>query len=146
MLYSLGRDRRFGNNFAKELQFIPLLNDTVACRKENIAEDVEQRPFDKHDCRYAEIESRFVAKDDVVPFLWTRDTAGGVDAWLSRAAHAMSTTMSFSQASLYGLIRHRGDLVKMLPVPGWRLMKQLALCVHSYDAAVFSTTGLSSAS
>ncbi|GFV66876.1 hypothetical protein TNCV_1203151 [Trichonephila clavipes] len=30
VLDSLGRDRRFGDNFAKELQFIPLSNDTVA--------------------------------------------------------------------------------------------------------------------
>ncbi|GFV04500.1 hypothetical protein TNCV_1314621 [Trichonephila clavipes] len=43
----LGRDRRFGDNFAKELQFIPLSNDTVARRNEDIAEDVEQQPFVK---------------------------------------------------------------------------------------------------
>ncbi|GFX64189.1 hypothetical protein TNCV_1508061 [Trichonephila clavipes] len=42
VLISLGRDRRFGDNFAKELQFIPLSNDTVARRNEGIAEDVEQ--------------------------------------------------------------------------------------------------------
>ncbi|GFT98654.1 hypothetical protein TNCV_1901351, partial [Trichonephila clavipes] len=43
---SLGRDRRFGDNFAKELQSIPLSNDTVTRRNEDIAEDVEQQLFD----------------------------------------------------------------------------------------------------
>ncbi|GFX31357.1 hypothetical protein TNCV_2061721 [Trichonephila clavipes] len=47
ILVSLGRDRRFGDNFAKELQFIPLSNDTVARRNEDIAEGVEQQPFGK---------------------------------------------------------------------------------------------------
>ncbi|GFW82149.1 hypothetical protein TNCV_5056241 [Trichonephila clavipes] len=45
-LVSLGRDRRFGNNFANELQFIPLSNDTIARRDEDIVEDVEQQPFE----------------------------------------------------------------------------------------------------
>ncbi|GFX15997.1 hypothetical protein TNCV_4702571, partial [Trichonephila clavipes] len=35
----------FGNNFAKELQFIPLSNDTVSRRIDDIAEDVEQQLF-----------------------------------------------------------------------------------------------------
>ncbi|GFY24107.1 hypothetical protein TNCV_1011601 [Trichonephila clavipes] len=47
ILISLVRDSRFGDNFAKELQFIPLSNDTVARRDEDIAEDVEQQPFCK---------------------------------------------------------------------------------------------------
>ncbi|GFV90293.1 hypothetical protein TNCV_4380081 [Trichonephila clavipes] len=47
ILVSLGRDRRFGDNFAKELQCIPLSNDTVAHRNEDIAEDVEQQLLGK---------------------------------------------------------------------------------------------------
>ncbi|GFV16215.1 protein FAM200B [Trichonephila clavipes] len=37
----------FGDNFAKELQSIPLSNDTVSCRIDDIAEDVEQQLFGK---------------------------------------------------------------------------------------------------
>ncbi|GFT43673.1 SCAN domain-containing protein 3 [Trichonephila clavipes] len=37
----------FGNNFAKELQSIPLSNDTVSRRIDDIAEDVEQQLFGK---------------------------------------------------------------------------------------------------
>ncbi|GFS56370.1 protein FAM200B [Trichonephila clavipes] len=40
----------FGDNFAKELQSIPLSNDTVSRRIDDIAEDVEQQLFGKlHD-------------------------------------------------------------------------------------------------
>ncbi|GFU87428.1 hypothetical protein TNCV_434591, partial [Trichonephila clavipes] len=35
----------FGDNFAKELQSIPLSNDTVSRRIDDIAEDVEQQLF-----------------------------------------------------------------------------------------------------
>ncbi|GFW97457.1 hypothetical protein TNCV_4991331 [Trichonephila clavipes] len=45
ILVSLGRDGRFGDNFAKELQFIPLSNDTVARRNDDIAEGAEQQPL-----------------------------------------------------------------------------------------------------
>ncbi|GFY15192.1 SCAN domain-containing protein 3 [Trichonephila clavipes] len=37
----------FGNNFSKELQSIPLSNDTVSRRIDDIAEDVEQQLFGK---------------------------------------------------------------------------------------------------
>ncbi|GFU56512.1 zinc finger MYM-type protein 6 [Trichonephila clavipes] len=37
----------FGDNFAKELQSIPLSNDTVSRRIDDIAEDVEQQLFGK---------------------------------------------------------------------------------------------------
>ncbi|GFX82787.1 protein FAM200A [Trichonephila clavipes] len=37
----------FGDNFAKELQSIPLSNDTVFRRIDDIAEDVEQQLFGK---------------------------------------------------------------------------------------------------
>ncbi|GFT99770.1 zinc finger BED domain-containing protein 5 [Trichonephila clavipes] len=37
----------FGDNFAKELQSIPLSNDTVSRRLDDIAEDVEQQLFGK---------------------------------------------------------------------------------------------------
>ncbi|GFY21238.1 protein ZBED8 [Trichonephila clavipes] len=37
----------FGDNFAKELQSIPLLNDTVSRRLDDIPEDVEQQRFGK---------------------------------------------------------------------------------------------------
>ncbi|GFU35591.1 HTH_Tnp_Tc3_2 domain-containing protein [Trichonephila clavipes] len=36
----------FGDNFAKELQSIPLSNDTVSRRIDDIAEDVEQQLFE----------------------------------------------------------------------------------------------------
>ncbi|GFT05923.1 SCAN domain-containing protein 3 [Trichonephila clavipes] len=36
-----------GDNFAKELQSIPLSNDTVSCRIDDIAEDVEQQLLGK---------------------------------------------------------------------------------------------------
>ncbi|GFU88817.1 uncharacterized protein TNCV_4444941 [Trichonephila clavipes] len=45
----------------------------------------------------------------------------------------------------YGSRRHRWPLVKVLPMPGWRPMKQLAVRVHCYDVVVFPTTGLSRA-
>ncbi|GFV46569.1 zinc finger BED domain-containing protein 5 [Trichonephila clavipes] len=38
---------RFGDNFAKELQSIPLSNETVSRRIDDIAEDVEQQVFGK---------------------------------------------------------------------------------------------------
>ncbi|KAK4881110.1 hypothetical protein RN001_004429 [Aquatica leii] len=37
----------FGDNFAKQLQSIPLSNDTVACRICDIAEDVQHQLFEK---------------------------------------------------------------------------------------------------
>ncbi|GFU90431.1 SCAN domain-containing protein 3 [Trichonephila clavipes] len=37
----------FGDNFTKELQSIPPLNETVARRIDDIAEDVEQHLFEK---------------------------------------------------------------------------------------------------
>ncbi|GFU49299.1 protein FAM200A [Trichonephila clavipes] len=37
----------FGDNFAKELQSIPLSNDTISRRIDDIAEDVEQQLFSK---------------------------------------------------------------------------------------------------
>ncbi|GFU53981.1 zinc finger MYM-type protein 6 [Trichonephila clavipes] len=37
----------FGDNFAKELQSIPLSNDTVSRRIDDIAEDVEKQLFGK---------------------------------------------------------------------------------------------------
>ncbi|GFX00309.1 hypothetical protein TNCV_1273041 [Trichonephila clavipes] len=37
----------FGDNFAKELQSIPLSNDTVFRQIDDIAEDVEQQLFGK---------------------------------------------------------------------------------------------------
>ncbi|GFT09461.1 hypothetical protein TNCV_5063061 [Trichonephila clavipes] len=56
---SLGRDRRFGDNFAKELQFIPLSNDTVARRNE----DVEQQPFEVGNSPQCLSDSRYRPTD-----------------------------------------------------------------------------------
>ncbi|GFT48753.1 hypothetical protein TNCV_595232 [Trichonephila clavipes] len=42
---NLDRDCMFGDNFAKELQSIPLSNDTVSRQIDDIAEDVEQQLF-----------------------------------------------------------------------------------------------------
>ncbi|GFT48754.1 SCAN domain-containing protein 3 [Trichonephila clavipes] len=44
---NLDRDCMFGDNFAKELQSIPLSNDTVSRQIDDIAEDVEQQLFGK---------------------------------------------------------------------------------------------------
>ncbi|GFV12250.1 uncharacterized protein TNCV_1537461 [Trichonephila clavipes] len=102
----------------------------------------------------AEIESGFIAKDDLVPFrcssisscvapLQTEASMGGRQGqhtqWASRCQ------MSFSQTPSYGS-RTQGPLMKVLPVPGWRPLKQLAMRVFSYDVAVFSMTGLLRAS
>ncbi|GFU35401.1 SCAN domain-containing protein 3 [Trichonephila clavipes] len=40
----------FGDNFAKKLQSIPLSNDTVSRRIDDIAEDVEQQLFEWKNC------------------------------------------------------------------------------------------------
>ncbi|GFW63958.1 zinc finger BED domain-containing protein 5 [Trichonephila clavipes] len=44
----------FGDNFAKELQSIPLSNDTVSRRIDDIAEDVEQQLFEEENLPEAE--------------------------------------------------------------------------------------------
>ncbi|GFV46578.1 zinc finger MYM-type protein 6 [Trichonephila clavipes] len=40
-------ETRFGDNFTKEMQSIPLSNETVSSRIDDIAEDVEQQVFGK---------------------------------------------------------------------------------------------------
>ncbi|PRD23229.1 UNVERIFIED_CONTAM: hypothetical protein NCL1_46977 [Trichonephila clavipes] len=51
------------------------------------------------------------------------ETQGGLHKCAPRSQ------MFFSQASSYSS-RRAGALLKVLPVPGWQSMKQLALCVH----------------
>ncbi|PRD25274.1 UNVERIFIED_CONTAM: hypothetical protein NCL1_41373 [Trichonephila clavipes] len=103
----------------------------------------------------AEIESGFAAKDDLVPFHCTQSSFlvrgttpnGGVDGWASRAAHVMGTTIPnvLQPGAFVWFEKTQGPIVKVLPVPGWRPMKQLASFI-SYNVAVFSKIGLSRAS
>ncbi|GFU01063.1 e3 ubiquitin-protein ligase RNF13 [Trichonephila clavipes] len=56
----------------------------------------------------------------------------GVDVWASRAAHVMGASIPnvFQQGAFVWFERTQGPLMKVLPVPGWRPIKQLALRVH----------------
>ncbi|GFV41586.1 e3 ubiquitin-protein ligase RNF13 [Trichonephila clavipes] len=58
--------------------------------------------------------------------------SGGVDWWTSRAAHVMGATIPnvLQPDAFIWLEKTHGPLMKELPVPGWRLMKQLAVRVH----------------
>ncbi|GFX89192.1 zinc finger BED domain-containing protein 5 [Trichonephila clavipes] len=47
----------FGDNFAKELQSIPLSNDTVSRRIDDIAEDVEKQLFEVDD-EFSELKTK----------------------------------------------------------------------------------------
>ncbi|GFV51724.1 e3 ubiquitin-protein ligase RNF13 [Trichonephila clavipes] len=54
---------------------------------------------------------------------------GGVDGWASKAAHVMGAAIpNVLQPGAFGWFeKTQGSLAKVLPVPGWRLMKQLAV-------------------
>ncbi|GFS83692.1 uncharacterized protein TNCV_610401 [Trichonephila clavipes] len=73
------------------------------------------------------IESGFVAKDD----LDLRGTTpnGGVDGWASRAVQC-AAILNVLQPGAFVWLENTGPLVKVLPVLGWRLMKQLEVRVH----------------
>ncbi|GFY09457.1 e3 ubiquitin-protein ligase RNF13 [Trichonephila clavipes] len=57
---------------------------------------------------------------------------GGVDGRASRAAHVMGAAIPnvLQPFAFVWLEKTQEPLVKVLPVPGWRPMKQLALRVH----------------
>ncbi|GFW76520.1 e3 ubiquitin-protein ligase RNF13 [Trichonephila clavipes] len=57
---------------------------------------------------------------------------GGFDGWASRAAHIMGATIPnvLSPGAFIWFEKTQGTLVKVLPVPGWRPMKRLAVRVH----------------
>ncbi|GFS64867.1 hypothetical protein TNCV_2000781 [Trichonephila clavipes] len=82
----------------------------------------------------AEIESGFIAKDDLVPFRCSlkplHSTPLQTDA--SMAAHVMSTAISiFLQlGALLWFEKTRRPLMKVLPVSRSRPMKQLAVSMH----------------
>ncbi|GFW68349.1 uncharacterized protein TNCV_2263381 [Trichonephila clavipes] len=96
----------------------------------------------------AEIESGFVAKDDLVPFLEsgfvTKDDlvpfrcspvsscVAPLQTEASRAAHVMGAAIPNVRqpgASVW-FEKTQGPLVKVLPVPGWWPLKQLAVRVY----------------
>ncbi|GFX04771.1 zinc finger BED domain-containing protein 5 [Trichonephila clavipes] len=61
----------FGDNFAKELQSIPLSNDTVSRRIDDIAEDVEQQLFAMLAKNF---KKYFFAEDNLIAsYEWVRD-------------------------------------------------------------------------
>ncbi|GFV78068.1 uncharacterized protein TNCV_2221 [Trichonephila clavipes] len=102
----------------------------------------------------AEFESGFVAKDDgsisLLSSFLVRGTTpnGGFGGWTSRAAYVIGTTIPniLQQGDFICFEKTQGALVKVLPVPGWRPLKQLAVRVHFFRFGVFSMTGLSRAS
>ncbi|GFV76479.1 hypothetical protein TNCV_4726991 [Trichonephila clavipes] len=105
ILVSLGRDRRFGDNFAKMLQFMPLSNDTVTCRNEDTAEDVEQHPFgDRKICIYqafAIMSTTFVSRfiDNRHSGLAMSERSRSHDSLSWRAAEWMEMGLSHADAA-----------------------------------------------
>ncbi|GFW00064.1 uncharacterized protein TNCV_3568541 [Trichonephila clavipes] len=57
---------------------------------------------------------------------------GGIDGWASRAAHVMGAKIPnvLQPGAFVRFEKTQGPIVKVLPVPGWRPMKQLAVRVH----------------
>ncbi|GFU07330.1 e3 ubiquitin-protein ligase RNF13 [Trichonephila clavipes] len=57
---------------------------------------------------------------------------GGVDGWVLRAAHVMGTTIPnvLQPVTFIWFEKTQCPLVKVLPVLGWWLRKQLAVRVH----------------
>ncbi|GFX39279.1 uncharacterized protein TNCV_3860031 [Trichonephila clavipes] len=87
----------------------------------------------------AEIESEFIAKDDLgsIPlqfnfFVRSLLPNGGVDGWASRATHVMGSEIPnvLQPDAFVWFEKTPGPLMKELPVPGCRLMKQLVVRVH----------------
>ncbi|GFV39994.1 uncharacterized protein TNCV_4412251 [Trichonephila clavipes] len=87
----------------------------------------------------AEIESGFVTKGDLVPFRCSPISScvaptlnRGVDGWASRTAHEMGAVIPnvLQPDAFLWFKKTQGALGKVLPVPGWRPMKQLAVHVH----------------
>ncbi|GFW04125.1 uncharacterized protein TNCV_2668901 [Trichonephila clavipes] len=86
----------------------------------------------------AKIESGFVAKDNLVPFhyspvsSWVAQLNGGVDWWATRAAQVMGAAILnvLQPGAFVWFEKTQGPLMKVLPVPGWRPMKQLVVRMH----------------
>ncbi|GFW45845.1 uncharacterized protein TNCV_4495651 [Trichonephila clavipes] len=85
----------------------------------------------------AEIESGFVTKDDLVPlqssfFVRGITPNGGVNGWTSRASRVMGVAIPnvLQPGAFVWFEMTHGPLLKVLPVSGWRPMKQLAVRVH----------------
>ncbi|GFU74108.1 uncharacterized protein TNCV_1642321 [Trichonephila clavipes] len=82
----------------------------------------------------AEIESGFVTKDDLVPFRCSpvSSCAAPLQTEASRAAHVMGAAIPnvLQPGAFIWFEKIQGLLVNVLPVPGWRPMKQLAVCGH----------------
>ncbi|GFS71308.1 uncharacterized protein TNCV_5050531 [Trichonephila clavipes] len=87
----------------------------------------------------AEIESGFITKrrPGSIPlqssFLVRGTTPpGGVDGWVSRAAHVMGTAIPnvLQPGAFVWFEKTQGPPVKVLHMPGWRPMKQLTIRVH----------------
>ncbi|GFU86198.1 uncharacterized protein TNCV_368561 [Trichonephila clavipes] len=57
---------------------------------------------------------------------------GGIDGWASWAAHVMGSAMPnvIQPGAFVWFEKAQGPLVKVLPVPGLRLMKQLSVRMH----------------
>ncbi|GFW26205.1 uncharacterized protein TNCV_3397011 [Trichonephila clavipes] len=57
---------------------------------------------------------------------------GGADWWASRAAHVMRATIPnvLQPGAFVWIEKEQGPLVKVLLVPGWQPMKQLAVRMH----------------
>ncbi|GFU90885.1 uncharacterized protein TNCV_4922181 [Trichonephila clavipes] len=83
----------------------------------------------------AEIESGFVAKDDLVPFRCSPLSSCVAPLQTERrwrAAHIMGTANPnvLQPGAFVWFEKTQGPPVKVLPVPGWRPMKPLAVRVH----------------
>ncbi|GFW13444.1 e3 ubiquitin-protein ligase RNF13 [Trichonephila clavipes] len=69
-----------------------------------------------------------------VQFLLVRgaNQNGGVEEWASWAAHVMGAAIPnvLQPGAFVWFEKTQGPLMKILPVPGWRPMKQLAVRAH----------------
>ncbi|GFV54612.1 e3 ubiquitin-protein ligase RNF13 [Trichonephila clavipes] len=78
------------------------------------------------------LDSR-VAKGELVPFLVRGSTPNGdADGCMSRAAHVMGAVIpnSLPPGAFVWFEKTHGSLMKVLLVPEWRPMKQLAVRMH----------------
>ncbi|GFY19842.1 uncharacterized protein TNCV_2145351 [Trichonephila clavipes] len=86
----------------------------------------------------AEIESGFVAKDDLVSFRgspvssWVPIPNGGIDRWVSSTANVMYAVNpnSLQPGAILRFEKTQGTLLKVLPVPEWWPTKQVAIRMH----------------
>ncbi|GFT72989.1 integrase catalytic domain-containing protein [Trichonephila clavipes] len=79
------------------------------------------------------INNIYPRKDSKSSFLVHCTTPNeGVSGWESRAAHVMGIAIPnvLQPGTFIWFEKTEGPLVKVLPVPGWLPMKQLAVCMH----------------